>query len=40
MSLENYFKNSWLKKEATSSQEIADVLRATDGGVASAKATI
>ena len=24
MSLENYFKNSWLKKEATSPQEIAD----------------
>ncbi|MGC1869761.1 MAG: hypothetical protein WA700_02275 [Acidobacteriaceae bacterium] len=26
MSLENYFKNSWLKKEATSPQEIADQL--------------
>jgi hypothetical protein len=26
MSLENYFKNGWLKKEATSPQEIADQL--------------
>jgi hypothetical protein len=26
MSLENYFKNSWLKKETTSPQEIADQL--------------
>jgi hypothetical protein len=26
MSLENYFKNSWLKKESTSPQEIADQL--------------
>ena len=26
MSLENYFKNSWLKKEPTSPQEIADQL--------------
>ncbi len=26
MSLESYFKNSWLKKEATSPQEIADQL--------------
>lgn len=26
MSLENYFRNGWLKKEATSAQEIADQL--------------
>jgi hypothetical protein len=26
MSLESYFKNGWLKKEATSPQEIADQL--------------
>jgi hypothetical protein len=26
MSLENYFKNAWLKKKATSPQEIADQL--------------
>ncbi|HEV2708597.1 MAG TPA: hypothetical protein VGU67_00145 [Edaphobacter sp.] len=26
MSLENYFRNAWLKKESTSPQEIADQL--------------
>ena len=30
MSLENYFKNGWLKKEATSPQEIADQLGLVD----------